>query len=161
MGSGRIGSYRHKYSYGELKLRLNFYKENTIDSLLLWMRVINFCSVIIYIFISYLIAFFQGKLSSVWLGGLVNPNALLRALCHEKAVAQDTPTEKVSWILHFITTGYCKSCSVCARYLVTAFAVTYLDDHSLCFAGTIFLCFQLSILTTNQIKCPLTVYLPG
>nr|XP_039248070.1 LOW QUALITY PROTEIN: dynein beta chain, ciliary-like [Styela clava] len=36
-----------------------------------------------------------GKLSSVWLGGLVNPQALITAMRHERAVAQDTTVEKV------------------------------------------------------------------
>ena len=39
----------------------------------------------------------RGRLTSVWLGGLVNPQALLMAMQQEKAVLVNKSVEEVSW----------------------------------------------------------------
>ena len=41
----------------------------------------------------------RGRLTSVWLGGLVNPQALLMAMQQEKAVLVNKSVEEVSWLV--------------------------------------------------------------
>lgn len=59
----------------------------------------------------------RGRLTSVWLGGLVNPQALLTAMQQEKAVLARTTVDQVGFscwqVFQTFSCCYCLSLNVC------------------------------------------------